>query len=92
MATKIPIQRIITGKDGYISFYDEYRRIKMQEIFDGLIEKIVSAADRVFELLTGHPNHKLQETRERIPDYRRIAYVYGQLRRLPSSGFTCDRH
>ncbi len=64
----------------------------MQEIVDTLIEKIVSAAERFFELLTGRPNHKLQETRERIPDYRRTAYVYSQLRRPPSSGFTCDRH
>jgi hypothetical protein len=64
----------------------------MQEIFEGLIEKIVTVADRIWELLAGHPYYKLQETRERIPDYRRNAYVYSQLRRLPSSGFKCDRH
>jgi hypothetical protein len=64
----------------------------MQEILEGLTEKIVSVAGRILELLTGHPNHRLQEIRERIPDYRETAYVYSQLRRLPSSGFTCDRH
>jgi hypothetical protein len=64
----------------------------MQEIFEGLIEKIVSVADRILELLAGRPNYKLQESRERIPDYRRAAYAYSQLRRLPSSGFRYDRH
>jgi len=89
---KIPIQHIFRDKDGYLSFYDEYRRKLMQEIFESLIEKITSVADRVLELLTGHPNNKLQEIRERIPDYRRTAYIYSQLRRLPPSGFMCDRY
>lgn len=63
----------------------------MQEISEDLIEKIVSAAGRIMELLTGGPNHKLQEAREQIPDYRRIASVLSQPRRLPFSGFQCDR-
>jgi hypothetical protein len=64
----------------------------MQEIIESLMEKITWVADGIVELLTGHTNHKLQEARERIPDYRRVALVYSRLRRLPPSRFTCNRY
>lgn len=62
----------------------------MPEFMEVLHEKLVSAADRILEFLTGD-KYRVREARVRVLDVRRVAGLNRRLRRLPPSGLPCDR-
>ena len=57
-----------------------------------LLERTLSAALRIWKRLAGIPEYELQESKVRIPDARRVAYINNQLRRIPPSRIGCDRY
>ncbi len=63
----------------------------MPEIIDEIVAKVTAAADRILDFLIG-PELKVREAKARIPDvYRVLEARRRMMRRLPPSGFRCDR-
>ncbi len=63
----------------------------MLETIEDMIERIVSAVGRIWDLLTGNPGDKVQEGKVRIPSFRDVVHGAYNGRRFPPSNTGCDR-
>ncbi|MEM5790113.1 MAG: hypothetical protein AAGU11_22580 [Syntrophobacteraceae bacterium] len=61
----------------------------MPEMMIQILERALATVKHLWGRFAGIDEYKLQESKVRIPDPRRVVYMNNQLRRSPSSGLDC---